>query len=593
MLVLLVTLLLPAGCEVPNNDKSNDLRQLLYVCIVFSHCTGCVVNRLETWVTQSLRWVSFSSSDLWTRTVRSLRYASQVFVITVKMPQSVPELPDAVLGTIFQHVPLKQRLSCCALVCRAWAAAASATTAHLDASVSASNAQALESWIDRHAEQLASINLHHSYHGIPTLELHCSKLTQLQQLVVSSLINLQLHTGQPARSTRSSRRSSTSTSTLLLPHLRDLQLHGCSYPLQHLKQLSKLTALTSLYLGSAYVLQTPYSQKVASADAVQSTLSSVLSQMHCLRKLAFGKSSFLMWHKTQHPAVRHLSSMQSLESLQIMHRCPAFETFLPHLPSSITALLLSDTEVTGELQAATRLTALRHFELNAAEMDPGVLLSWPSLQHLHLSSIMLTCASAGNGGAAAPQPAALLAAAAGNGVAAAPQAAALLAAFDAVMAGGGNGNAEAPAVASAVPEGEAELQQFLQALQQLTQLQHLHLAAISLEAGSQAVLHQQQQFSALVASPELTSLELAVHYGMPLPLVGLRQLFAPGAQLPALRVLRLRGRPAQPPEPQLGANDLVALAAACPGLQVTTCAAALMYCIAAIACTTVATSNHL
>jgi hypothetical protein len=121
----------------------------------------------------------------------------------------------------------------------------------LDASVSASNAQALQSWVDRQGGQLSSINLHNcNYNAVPTLELHCSKLTQLQQLVVSSLINLQLHTGQPARSTRSSRRinSSTNTSTLLLPSLRDLQLRGCSFPLQHLKHLSKLTALTNLHL---------------------------------------------------------------------------------------------------------------------------------------------------------------------------------------------------------------------------------------------------------------------------------------------------------------------------------------------------------
>lgn len=81
-----------------------------------------------------------------------------------------------------------------------------------------------------------------------------------------------------ARNTRSSRRSGISTSTLLLPRLRDLQLLGCSIPLQHLKQLSKLTALTSLYLGTAEVLQTPYSQRLASEDAVQSALSVVLSQ---------------------------------------------------------------------------------------------------------------------------------------------------------------------------------------------------------------------------------------------------------------------------------------------------------------------------
>jgi hypothetical protein len=404
------------------------------------------------------------------------------------MHQPVPGFPEAVLDTIFQHIPLKQRLSCCAVVCRAWAAAASTATAHLNSPVSASNTQALQSWIDRQAGQLASIILRNSdydyYHAIPTIELHCSKLTQLQKLVVSSLINLHLHTGQPIRNTRSSRRSGISTSTLLLPRLRDLQLLGCSFPLQHLKQLSKLTALASLYLGTAEVLQTPYSQRLASEDAVQSALSVVLSQTRALRKLTYGVNN-LMWHRAQHPALRHLSNMQELQSLQILQRCPAFETFLPHLPRSITALVISDTEVAGELQAATRLTGLRHLELDNAELDPIFLLSWPSLQHLQLSSILLTCEAGGHGGAAAPPAAALPA-----------------------PAGGGHANAEAPAVAPAEPEDGIELQQFLQAIQQLTQLQHLHLAEVSLEAGPQAVLNQ-QQFSALVASPQLTSLELA------------------------------------------------------------------------------------
>jgi hypothetical protein len=208
----------------------------------------------------------------------------------------------------------------------------------LDASVSASIALALQSWIDGQAGQLASINLHHSdytYHAmsLPTIELLCRKLTQLQQFVVASLINLHLHTGQPTRNTRSSRRSGISTSTLLLPRLRDLQLLGCSFPLQHLKQLSKLTALTSLYLGTAEVLQTPYSQRLASEDAVQSALSLVLSQMRALRKLTYGVNN-LMWHRAHHPALRHLSNMQELQSLQICRDAQLLKPSCPTCPSA-------------------------------------------------------------------------------------------------------------------------------------------------------------------------------------------------------------------------------------------------------------------
>jgi hypothetical protein len=67
-------------------------------------------------------------------------------------PQQIPELPEAVVVCILQHVQLRQRLTSCALVCRAWAAVA-ATTAPADIELrldSTRRTVGLEDWLSNH-----------------------------------------------------------------------------------------------------------------------------------------------------------------------------------------------------------------------------------------------------------------------------------------------------------------------------------------------------------------------------------------------------------------------------------------------------------
>lgn len=70
----------------------------------------------------------------------------------------LPTLPEAVLVSILQQVhPLKARLANCALVCKAWAAAVAATTAHLDAGLSSCiRWQHVQDYLDLHAGQVGA-----------------------------------------------------------------------------------------------------------------------------------------------------------------------------------------------------------------------------------------------------------------------------------------------------------------------------------------------------------------------------------------------------------------------------------------------------
>ena len=71
-----------------------------------------------------------------------------------------PELPAALWAQVLQHVPLQQRLSRCALVCKAWAAAAAAATVDIKVQLFGDEKlAALQSWLHRHSGHLCSFKL--------------------------------------------------------------------------------------------------------------------------------------------------------------------------------------------------------------------------------------------------------------------------------------------------------------------------------------------------------------------------------------------------------------------------------------------------
>ena len=95
-------------------------------------------------------------------------------------------LPEALTAQILQHVPQQHRLKQCALVCKAWAAAATEVTVHVERSLDNMPPRALaalESWLVKHGGQLESLKLSGGTNiKLRLLQLPLDKLGKLQRL---------------------------------------------------------------------------------------------------------------------------------------------------------------------------------------------------------------------------------------------------------------------------------------------------------------------------------------------------------------------------------------------------------------------------
>jgi hypothetical protein len=113
--------------------------------------------------------------------------------------------------------------------------------------------------------------------------------------------------------------------------------------------------------------------------------------------------------------------------------------------------------------------------------------------------------------------------------------------------------------------------QLLAALEQLTNLRHLELTNCQLDHGRlQWQSDSYQSFSALTASTQLTALILAEQRGLPVPMAGFDKMFAPGRELPSLKVVHLVSDSRlqlQPPSGHIGPAQVARIAASCPALQ--------------------------
>lgn len=301
----------------------------------------------------------------------------------------LPALPDAVLTTILQHIPLWQRLTVCTLVCKAWAAAVASTTADVDHQLwYPPECQQLGVWLQQWAAQVVSMQLSAGddweYERLP-IELPCCKLSQLERLSVTDLM-LQLHTGQAHVSTRSSRsrtrslsypaaavvRAGPASSTAFLPKLQQLKLVGCGMTVQHFLQLSKLAALDSLQLEGMSL----FTRANRHVNSVDEPLQAVLQQLTSLSSLTLTDMAVQDVDSTA-SALAPISNMQHLQRLSLDYKvCPDFTPLLPILPASLTGL-----ELDGEMdmsrdaeheQALGRLSGLQELVLMGVWLDPQV-----------------------------------------------------------------------------------------------------------------------------------------------------------------------------------------------------------------------------
>lgn len=190
------------------------------------------------------------------------------------------------LSCILQHVPQQERLTSCTLVCRAWAAAAAAATAGVDAQLQSSEHGAqLQDWLRECGAVVVTLRMRPQnspcvpWRSWRPQQLHVAKLMRLRSLHLS-FIKLQLPvqgvtTRNSTRNGSSSFTGTSSTSTsgigsslmvggsrlmfsgadaisgsgmsnVVLPDLQELRLFECSLTVQLASQLLSSPALTKL-----------------------------------------------------------------------------------------------------------------------------------------------------------------------------------------------------------------------------------------------------------------------------------------------------------------------------------------------------------
>lgn len=76
-----------------------------------------------------------------------------------QVPTTFSDLPVVLPAQVLAHVPQQQRLTQCALVCRAWSSAAASVTVHVQCMLTAATALAFQAWLLQHAGQLRALQL--------------------------------------------------------------------------------------------------------------------------------------------------------------------------------------------------------------------------------------------------------------------------------------------------------------------------------------------------------------------------------------------------------------------------------------------------
>lgn len=431
------------------------------------------------------------------------------------------------LVNILQHVPCKQRLTSAGLVSRGWASAALLATTVLDHAQHPSTTDALEEWLEQHAAQLQGLKLSSSTLDKLTLnKLPWAKLTSLRTLVLADFDYLPIPLNNSSSSTESA------ASELLLPALKHLELHDCTFKNKDgLLQLvgSSPAGLTCLRLSGnpAYKIHEP--QDVA--DGV----------MQVLQRLPELKVLQLCGPQLSPELTRAVEGM-ALTSLHMSvdagrsvdAAAPDTPSWFVTMPTSLTRLELADHRNRNSSHGLSyyksptlprelpHLSNLLELHLEWCSFYPAILQEMPNLRLLNIKSVD-------------------------------------------------------PRREPQTPT-HSGVSGLLSAVAHLTQLQHLSIEGMAL--GVQGAGMPLTQFSALTASTQLTRLELmplCIHdwfrddpFCTPaVPHGALTAAFPAGRQLPHLQELCVRGgtRPEGEIARCMSVQDVASIISACPALK--------------------------
>lgn len=241
-------------------------------------------------------------------------------------------LPEALLAEILQHVPQQQRLTCCALACKAWAAAAVLATIDVKHRVTVGNMRALSSWLGTHAGQLEHLELdsgNMNYEVEVQLPLH-----NLKNLEYLQLDNLRLlppggeagsdmplgGAGSRAGSSGDGHAGGADTATPLLPNLPNLELIEVELPsLSTLLQLAQAAPQLTSLCTNALAFQQPDFCSTAvhnepeDTQQVADALPGLLQQLPRLEVLE------LQGMPLSTAAVQQIATMQGLQQAFLAH----------------------------------------------------------------------------------------------------------------------------------------------------------------------------------------------------------------------------------------------------------------------------------
>jgi len=283
------------------------------------------------------------------------------------------DLPFVILTSILHHVPLRDRLRVCTLVCRSFQAAAVAATNSISTSyMSTAQGDQLLEWLQRHGLGLTALEWHFRYGRAPSLaSLPCPLLSEL------NLHGLSLQPGFFGTCTGL-------TKLLLKSCCMADSSHATSGADNPLTQLSVLSSLQHLGLAAL-----EFRRSVTRLGDHLEFSSSLLSQLMQLTYLQLGSGQM-----QSDAALQHLSAVTALQHLDLnfrdcMGQCPtaAALTGLQHL-QHLTALRLCRAPWAIDLHslpALTVLTALCVLQLkHCTSVDPAVLAGFSQLQELQL-----------------------------------------------------------------------------------------------------------------------------------------------------------------------------------------------------------------